>query len=172
MEGALRREGFEERQLFPKGPKVWSLPAADIIRFFWPGAYRRPWGFVYSGAAGIEIPRLRDWLHEHKPRDEAGIFHSCFVSYLIANEEVLGDFQIEHGKIVPADLWAGLLRDRIARVPETLDGLIAAYRGKREELGWLGGRRSRDAWSFLLDWYDKPDPSLHVPKMLPDGRII
>jgi hypothetical protein len=91
MDAAFQDEGLEERRLFPKGPKVWALPPTDIIRFFWPHAYRRPWGFVYSGAFGIEVPALRTWLQAHKPgQEEAGIFHSCFLSYNVANEDILG----------------------------------------------------------------------------------
>lgn len=171
METAFRDEGLQERQLFRKGPKVWSLPGGDIIRFFWPHAYRRPWGFVYSGAIGIEIPTLRKWLGDHKPNREA-IFQSCFVSYLIANEDVLGGFMVEHGKPPPTDLWAGLLKDRLLRVPSTLDELTEAYRRNKEELGWLAHPHERDAWDFLLKWQDNPDPGLHVPRMLPNGQIV
>lgn len=172
METAFREEGLEERQLFPKAPKVWSLPAGDITRFFWPHAYRRPWGFRYSGAIGVEIPALRSWLREHKPGPEAGIFHFCFVSYLIINEDVLNKFVIEHGKAIPFDLWAGLLKDRLVRVPPTLDSLVAAYERNKEELGWLAHPNQRHAWDFLLKWRDNPTPSLRVPKMLLDGRIV
>ena len=42
MDNALREEGLEEQRLVPKGPKVWTLPAGDIVRFFWPQAIRRP----------------------------------------------------------------------------------------------------------------------------------
>lgn len=173
MESAFRAEGLEERRpRVPKAPKIWTLPADDIIRFFWPYAYRRPWGFVYSGSIGIEVPALRDWLREHKPGREAGIFQTSFVGYVIANEDVLRDFLVEHGEPVPADLWAGLLKDRLARVPPTLEGLIASYRRNKEELGWLAHPSSRHAWEFLLEWRDNPDPSLHVPTRGPNGRIV
>jgi hypothetical protein len=59
MDSALRGKGLDEQRLFPKGPKVWTLPAGDIVRFFWPQAIRRPRGFIYNGAIGIEIPGLR-----------------------------------------------------------------------------------------------------------------
>lgn len=170
MQEAFRTEGMEERQLIPKAPKAWSLPDGNIIRFFQPHAYRLPWGYVYSGAVGIEIPSLRQWLRDNKGGAE-GIFHSCFVSYSIANEDVLGNFMIEHGKPVPADLWAGLLKDRLEKIPTTLDGLISTYWRNKEELGWLAHPYERHSWEFLLKWNDDPDPTLKVPYMLPDGRI-
>ncbi len=171
MDGALRQEGLEERRLFPKGLKAWILPGGDIFRCFWPHATRSPWGFSYSGAIGIEIPALRQWLREFKP-NEAGIFHSCFVSYVTMNEDWFPEFMLEHGRPVPSDLWAGLLKDRLEKVPSTLDGLIASYRRGREELGWLAHPHERHAWDFLLKWHENPAPSIHVPRMLPDGRVV
>jgi hypothetical protein len=151
---------------------VWSLPEGDIIRFFWPHAYRRPWGFAYSGSIGVEIPSLRQWLLQHKPGNQVGIFHTCFVSYLIINEDILGEFMVEHDKPVPSDLWAGLLKDRLEKLPSTLVDLVAAYQRNKEEIGWLAHPYDRHAWEFLLKWFKDPDPSLHVPRMLPNGRII
>ena len=124
MDKALGQEGLKEQRLFPKGPKVWTLPAGDIIRFFSPKAIRRPWGFIYSGAIGIEIPSLRKWLSQFKPDDEAGIFRQCFVSYHIINEDVSREFIVEQDRPVPSDLWAGLLKERLDKVPPTLDALI------------------------------------------------
>ncbi len=173
MGEALRKEGLEELRLFPKGPKVWVLPgdsSDDIIRFFWPHAYRRPWGFSYSGAIGIEIPKLREWLRSHKAGNE-GLFQSCFVNYMIANEDILGDFCVTHSDPVPDDLWAGLLRDRLDKVPTKLSNLVATYRRNREELGWLAHPEWRHPWDFLLKWCANPDPALDVPRMLPEGRI-
>ena len=173
MQSALRNAGLEEHEVThrrPKVPNVWALPADDIVRYFWPGAYRRPWGFVYSGSLAVEIPELRKWLTEHKQGD-AGIFHTCFVGYNIMNEEVLGGFMVEHDKTVPADLWAGLLRDRLAQIPSSLEGLVDTYRRNKEILGWLAHPHQRHAWDFLMKWVDNPDPGLHVPKMLPDGQI-
>jgi hypothetical protein len=172
MDNALREEGLEERRLFPNGPKVWTLPAADVLRFFAPQSIRRPWGFIYTGAIGIEIRSLRDWLREFKPEAETGIFHSCFVKYLIINEDVFGNFTVEHDKPVPSDLWAGLLKDRVDKVPPTLDTLVATYRRNKEDLGWLAHPHERHAWDFLLRWRENPDPSIHVPQVRPDGRIV
>ncbi|WP_395623154.1 hypothetical protein [Sphingomonas daechungensis] len=171
MEYALREEGLEERRLFPKGPKVWTLFGGDVVRFFWPQVIRRPWGFIYNGGIGVEIPTLRQWLREFKS-EEPGIFHSYFVSYLIINEDISSEFMVEHGNPIPADLWAGLLKDKLELIPSTLDDLASAYRRNKEQLGWLAHPHQRHAWDFLLKWRENPDPSLSVPKMLPNGRIV
>ena len=171
MDSALLQEGMEARQIVAKAPKAWFLPADDVIRFFQPHTYRRPWGFVYSGSVGLEIPALRKWLRANKQEKE-GIFDTCFVSYLIINEDVLSEFRVVHGNPVPADLWAGLLRDRLNSIPPTLDELVAAYRCNKEELGWLAHPHQRHAWKFLLKWRDDPDPKLHVPVMQPNGFIV
>jgi len=115
---------------------------------------------------------LRRWLTEHKQGD-VGIFHTCFVSYNILNEEVLGRrFMVEHGQPVPADLWAGLLKDRLAQIPSNLEALVTAYQRNKETLGRLAHPHERLAWDFLLKWLENPDPSLRVPKMLSDGHIV
>lgn len=118
------------------------------------------------------MPALRHWLGAFKPGGQAGILHSCFVSYMIINDDVLGEFRVEHDKPAPLDLWAGLLKDRLERVPPTLDGLINAYRRNKEELGWLAHPHMHHAWDFLLRWNDNPSPMLQVPRRLPDGRIV
>jgi hypothetical protein len=66
----------------------------------------------------------------------------------------------------------GLEEQRLLLVPPTLDGLITAYRRDKEQLGWLAHPHERHAWDFLLKWRENPDPSIHVPKMLPNGRIV
>lgn len=162
MQVAFEREGLEARQIVPKAPKAWFLPADDIIRFFQPHAYRRPWGFVYSGAIGIEIPALRQWLRTYKAGEE-GIFQSCFISYLIVNEDAFRGFMVAHDEPVPSNLWAGLLKDRLQQIPETLADLIAAYRRNKEQLGWLAHPCEKLAWDFLLTWQVDPDPALKVP---------
>jgi hypothetical protein len=78
---------------------------------------------------------------------------------------------VDHDKPVPSHLWAGLLKDRLDKVPPTLDALIDTYRRSKEDLGWLARPHERHAWHFLLKWRENPDPSIHVPKMSPDGRV-
>jgi hypothetical protein len=172
MAAAFREEGLEERALFPKGQKVWSISHNDLIRFFWPAPVRRPWGFSYMGYIGIDAPGLRAWLEEHKPGAEAGIFQSCFLAYHTLNDDIRAEFMVEHGKPIPADLWAGLLRDRLDRIPPNLGALVDVYRRNREELGQLAHAHTRHAWDFLMRWRIDPDPALVVPKMMPDGRIV
>jgi hypothetical protein len=171
MAQALQAEGFEERRLAPRQPKAWTLPSDDIIRCFWPHAIRYSDGFRYTGVLGIEIPSLRNWLREHKPSDEAGLNRSCFVGYHILNEDVFQDFIVEHDRPAPADLWAGMLKDRLDKVPSTLDALVAAYRRNKEDLGWFAHPDQRPAWNVILKWCENPG-LLHAPKMLPDGRTV
>jgi hypothetical protein len=163
VEAALLEEGLDHRELFPKGPKAWFHPGEEVISFFLPQAQRRPWGFSYFGYVGIEIPALRNWLREYKPGDEAGVFRSCFVIYFTMNEDIRGEFMVEHGRPVPADLWAGLVNDRLLRVPTTLDSLIDVYRESREQLGWLAHPNQTEAWDFLITWRASADPSLQIP---------
>lgn len=118
------------------------------------------------------IPSLRRWLSRFKPDAPASILSQCFVSYLTVNEDVLGNFAVEHDRPVPSDLWAGLLKDRLEKVPRTLIGLIDTYRRNKDDLGWLAHPQERHAWDFLLKWHENPDPSIHVPTMLPDGRVV
>jgi hypothetical protein len=172
LDEAAEKEGLALQKLGPRRPKGWSLPEGEVLRFFVPGGSRRTWGFVFDGFIGIEIPSLRQWLNDNKSGSENGIFHSFFVGYHTANDSVLRSFVIDHGDPVPADLWAGLISDRLKTIPPTLDELVRIYRSDREKLGWLAHPHQRPAWEFLLKWHADPDPSLPVPRMLPDGRIV
>jgi hypothetical protein len=170
---ALRMVGLEEHRLprVPRRIKAWQLPGKDLIRFFAPHAYRRPWGFVFSGFIGIDIPDLRRWLITNKASDEAGVFHTCFVGYNIANEDGLRDFMVEHDQPITVELWAELLRDRLERIPETVDQLMLLYRSNREELGWLAHPSNKPMWDFFDAWLKGPKSSIHVPRMSPNGQI-
>jgi len=54
----------------------------------------------------------------------------------------------------------------------SVDRLVSAYRHDKEQLGMLAsGHDANHAWEFLLEWRENSNPFLHVPKMLPDGRI-
>jgi hypothetical protein len=100
-----------------------------------------------------------------------GIFHTCFVSYHISNDGILGDLAIEIGRPVPADLWAGLIRDRMAGLPSSFACLVETYRRNKEALGLLASPHERHAWEFLMKWIENPCPALHVPFRLPNGLI-
>ncbi|MCA1196399.1 hypothetical protein K9B35_00320 [Sphingomonas sp. R647] len=171
MDGALADAGLQETKLFPKRRKVWAFPNNEVIPFFEEAAYRRPWGFVYCGVIGIEIPALRKWLFKLKPGFEAGIFYNSFVGYHTANDEVLNRFMIDHGSDIPYDLWAGLIADRLLEIPETLDQLIAVYRSDRGRLGWLAHAHQCHAWNFMLAWSQDPEANHAVPTMQPNGEI-
>jgi len=170
---AFQSNGFIEQRLFKETNKVWlQQSSSEIIPYFAPQAVRRPWGFQLYGVIGIEIPALRRWLNQHRPGTARGIFHNGIVGYHIANEDVLRDFHIDHGLPVPADLWVGLIKDRLDRIPQSLNEILETYRTNREKLGWLAAPDSKPAWDFLLKWHYNPDPALHVPYSLPNGRIV
>ena len=169
---ALSEVGLSEERFVPGGPKVWTLPGPEVIRYFNLQGYRRPWGFVVDGHIGIEIPELRSWLRTHRRPKEMGVFHDSFAFYHTANDAALNNFMIEMGKPIPSDLWAGLIHDRLAALPDTISELIRAYQGNKERLGWLAHPTQRHAWQFLLKWRECPDPSLAVPQRLPNGRIV
>jgi hypothetical protein len=171
LANAFCAEGFEELRLRRGAPKVWALPSSEVIPYFAPDAQRRPWGFNLYGVIGIEIPALRDWVNEHKPGEQSGIFGSGFVGYYTSNENVFRDFQIYHGVPVPADLWVGLIKDRLNLIPQSLGHLMATYRTNRDALGWLAHPDDKAAWDFLIQWMHDPDPSLRVPYRLPTGQI-
>ncbi|WP_157602736.1 hypothetical protein [Sphingomonas sp. PR090111-T3T-6A] len=168
---AFCAEGFEELRLWKGTAKVWAPRSSEVIAYFAPHAQRRPWGFKLFGVIGIEIPALRDWLNEHKPGQQSGIFRSGFVGYYTANEDVFRDFSVVHGLPVPSDLWVGLIKDRLNLIPQTLGHLTATYRTNRDALGWLAHPSNKAAWDFLIQWMHEPDPSLSVPYRLPTGQI-
>lgn len=172
IDAAMTAEGLRRQRLVGIGQKVWSLPADDLIRFFQPHAYRRPWGFVLSGLIGIEIPALREWIERNKPGEEGGILRSYFTGFIIANDDVLRNFMVTMDDPIPADLWAGLLRDSLERIPCSVADLLTTYRSDREKLGWLAHPHTKPAWDFLQAWIANPDPALHVPRMIPDGQIV
>lgn len=171
MEEALRHAGLEPFTLIRKGPKAWRLPDGEIVQFFYPHAIRRSWGFIYAGSIGIDIPALRQWLNANAG-NRLNIFHVSFLNYRIENEDVLGRLWIDHGKSVPSDLWAGLLKDRLADIPNTVEGLLTTYRRKRDALGWLAHPSECHAWDFLFRWQADPDQSLKIPYMAPTGEIL
>jgi hypothetical protein len=170
---ALREAGLKEFKLprMPAPIKAWQLPADDLVRFFSPHAYRRPWGFVFSGYIGIEIPELRMWLDKTKTKDDMGVFHTDFVGYNIRNEDGLSDFTVEHGKPVPARTWAQKIRERLANIPSTTSEMKALYRTNREALGWLAAPLNKPMWDFYYLWSENPEPTLRVPRMSPTGQI-
>jgi len=169
---AFQADGFVESRLFKGGHKVWALPDDEITTFFAPDAQRRSWGFQLFGTIGIEIPSLRRWLNQHKPGTESGIFRGSFVGYYTANDDLLRTFQVEHGLKIPANLWVGLIKDRLNLIPRSVDDLLRVYRTNREELGWLAHPLEKPAWDFLLAWRNNPTPALQVPRMLPNGQIV
>ena len=92
---AFCAEGFEELRL-RKG--ALRLGAAERTHYLFCACRAAPTMGVQSvWRHGIEIPALRDWLNEHKPGEQSGIFRSGFVGYYTANEDVFRDFKVDHG---------------------------------------------------------------------------
>ena len=60
----------------------------------------------------------------------------------------LRGFMINHGDRVPAIFWAGNGRLRIDFGMHSVDVLIQAFRGDKEQLGWLAHPQERYAWEF------------------------
>lgn len=170
---AFKADGFIETRLFKGMNKVWvHQQSGEITSYFAPDAKRRPWGFRLFGVIGIDIPAFRNWLNQYKPGSDSGIFGAGFVGYYTANDDLLNDFQIENDLPVPADLWIGLIKDRLDQIPSSLDSLVKTYRTNREELGWLAHPHEKAAWDFLIKWHENPDPNLGVPHRLPNGQIV
>lgn len=171
MEGALSRVGLEESPLVQKKPKVWCLPGGEVIRFFQPAAYKRGWGFVYTGFVGIELPQLRKWLvaHDH---GQPGIFRHSFVAHHTLNDDDRDQFMIDLESEPPVDRLAAALYDKVARIPPSMEQLVSAYRHNPASLCGLAGPIHSAAWEFLLRWTEAPDDNLRVPQRGPDGRIV
>jgi hypothetical protein len=172
-DAALRAAGLSEMRL-PRRPlalKAWHLPADDLVRFFHPHAYRRPWGFVFSGYIGVEIPELRQWLHDTKTSEDVGVFHTHFVGYNILNEDGLSNFMVENDASVPASEWAWKIRSRLESIPATTAELVKLYRSNRERLGWLAAPNTKPKWDFYFAWKGNPAADLQVPRMSPTGHI-
>lgn len=163
---AFQEEGFREQRLPKSGDKIWHLPSLEVVPYFGTHTQRRPFGFVLYGVFGIEIPMLREWLIKYKPGQESGIFHRGFVEYYSTNDKVFRDFAIENDSPIPADLWVGLIKDRLNLVPSSLDELLKIYRTNREHLGMLAHPTNKIAWDFLIRWHQNPDPGLDVPHSL------
>ena len=172
MDDAFRQEGFVQIRLHKGDQKVWALIDDEVVRFFAPHAQRRPWGYAFFGIFGIELPELRQWLDRYKPGPASGIFAGSFTAYFSSNEEVFREFMIEHGAPVPADLWVGLIKDRLSRVSTSVDDLVISYQNGGEDLGCFAHSNESDAWRFLEQWRKDPDPRMHVPCRSPTGLII
>jgi len=167
---ALVGAGMVPIKMGPRKLKVFSLPG-EIIRFFSEHAYRQPWGFVYSGSIGLELPRLRHWLGQHAK--EPGIFHSSFASYVIANDLPLSSqLMVEVGEPFSAKSWAHEIRSRLDRIPASEPSLIEMLQENPEDLGLLHNSWTKPAWDFYLRWLHGQDSELGVPSRDARGRLI
>jgi hypothetical protein len=170
MNNAFLRAGLREQKLVPKGTKAWCLPEGELIRFFQPQPYRRGWGFVFTGYIGIEIPRLRSWLTSHSIGDP-GIFHHSFVAHHTLNDGDRALFMTGIEQQVPTDQWAAVIRDKLEKLPSSLDELVSAYRDNPDALGGLERPIFPQAWPFLLRWTAAPDAVETIRKTGTDGLV-
>jgi hypothetical protein len=160
VDAALAECGLARMRLFAKQPPVWALPG-EVIRFFLTDAQRRPWGFELKGIIGLEIPELRHWLKRYKGDEQTGIFKSYFAAFYSTNEP--GSlFSVDLNQPVLAASWAEKIRNRLYRLPPTINDALDAYEHKDDGLGFLV--RERNAWEFLREWQQTKDPLLDVPK--------
>jgi len=170
MADALIGAGLAQIKVGPRKLKAFTLPGENI-RFFSEHAYRRPWGFVYSGSIGIELPRLRHWLTQNGK--ELGIFHSSFADYVIANDLPLSSqLMVEVGEPFSAASWAQEIRSRLERIPASEASLIEMMRADPGDLGLLHNDWNKPAWDYYRRWLDRPDVELEVPDRDARGRLI
>lgn len=171
MADALLRAGLEQRALFPKGLRVWCLAGDEVVRFFQPAPYRRGWGYVYTGYVGIELPSLRKWLASHD-LGRGTIFHHSFIAHNTLNDDDRKQFMIDLEDAFPADQLAVILREKLARLPSTVEQLVSAYQDHPTSLGGLAGPIHRNAWEFLQHCVKSPDDCLSIPRRGPDGLVV
>jgi hypothetical protein len=160
----LQMAGFEPRRRGPKMPLAWVLPSVEVERVFFPHEIRRPWGFKLSGTLAIELPPLRRWLA--LAGSSPGIFRDYFVSYHLANDDLLEGLDAAQGEPPAVADWIGQVADRFADLPDTIDELARTYRRSPDHLGWFAMPMNKPAWDFLLRWRDNKDADLPVPQTL------
>lgn len=122
----LQMAGFMPRSRGAKMPPAWVLPSEEVERVFFPHEIRRSWGVKLSGTLAIELPPLRRWLSE--AGGSPGIFRDYFVSYHLANDDLLSCLDAAHGKPPPVADWIGQIADRFTDLPDTIDELARTYR--------------------------------------------
>ena len=114
----------------------------------------------------MQLQPLITWLDQRSALEDRGIFQFSFVSYHIANDDVLRRFQIEHGYEPPVDDWVARIKQRLLELPITVDDLIRTYRRSPDHLGWASSPMNKAAWDFLLRWHADPEAKLSVPSRL------
>lgn len=164
LDEALAEAGFAPKRLEPKAPRQWVLPGAEVVPSFTPHAYRQWWGFRLGGYTGFDLVALRTWLEPRFTKEGMGVFRHGFVASHIANDPVLGNFSVTLDQDVPFSDWVGLIKQRLEELPDTLDGIVDAYRDAPNRLIGLDMSVNKPAWDFLLDWYARRDTALKPPQ--------
>lgn len=80
-------------------------------------------------------------------------------------------FGVESGQ-PPYNDWIGLIRARLAALPDTIEGLLAAEQQPvRLSMVWDGWQAPK-AFNYFKSWASGFPPQNPPPYMLPDGRIV
>jgi hypothetical protein len=167
---AFEDAGFERRTIPRSKDPAWMLPGREVERAFSQHAIRRPWGFWLAGVLTVDVPTFRSWLTEQYPRDQQGILHSCLLGRHIANEPDMF-FAVETER-PPYKEWVGKIRQCLAAIPDTVDGLLKAE-GEPDRLRLLWDDWSAPkSWRYFKAWAQGHPPTHPPPHMLPDGRIV
>lgn len=159
---ALRAHGFQRRTLGPNLPATWELAGIEVLPRYFPQEIRRAWGFNLTGSVAVELPEFREWLNARYPAAQQGIFRDCFVSWFLANDRDF-DFLTVEGEEVPFDDWVDRVKSRLQGLPQTLDGLVAAYQRHDPTIRGLSSGINAKAWDFLVEWSSRRDTQQPIP---------
>jgi hypothetical protein len=167
---AFEAAGFDRRPIKRSQSSIWVLPGREVERAFWEHAIRRPWGFLLSGSLSIDVPAFREWLTSKFPEDQHGILWSSLLGRHIANEPDMF-FAVENEQ-PPYHEWVGTIRARLAALPDTIEGLLAAeQQPHRLRLVWDNWTAPK-AFSYFKAWANNESLENPPPCRLPDGRIV
>src|SRR6476659_552453 len=89
LQQALEKAGFVPGRLARGAPVALMLPGSEVVPIFYLLGDRRPWGFWFTGFAGLEVPPLREWIERHHGSDGLGRFRRSFVEYHTLNDPLL-----------------------------------------------------------------------------------
>jgi hypothetical protein len=162
--------GFERKRVKGTKATIWLLPGREVDHEFWEHAIRRPWGFLLSGSLSVDVPAFRTWLQDSFPRDQHGIVWGSLLNRHIANEPDM--FLGVEDEPPPYRDWVDLIRTRLAALPDTVEGLLAAEdQPARLRVLWDDWAAPK-AWGYFKAWATGDAPRRPPPFMLPDGQIV
>lgn len=80
-------------------------------------------------------------------------------------------FAVEEGP-PPYREWVALIKSRLAALPDTIEGLLAAERQPQRLKFIWDGWAAPPAWNYFEAWATGSPPGGRPPFMLPDGQIV